>query len=124
MRRLAAVLVIAAAASAGRAPGAHPKTLLKTRAELTPAGAGSGTLVVRCELASGWHVNSHTPSEDYLIPTTLDVTAATGAKIGEPGYPEGKKEKFSFSDTPLSVYAGSFSIEVPVSWSGAAAPEL
>src|SRR5262249_2101880 len=36
-----------------------------------------------------------------------------------PRYPEGKLEKFSFSDKPLSVYTGDFSMEVPIFWTGA-----
>jgi thiol:disulfide interchange protein DsbD len=45
-------------------------------------------------------------------------------KLGEPRFPEGKMEKFSFSETPLSVYSHDFTIEVPVEWSGAAAPAI
>jgi len=124
MRRLAAALVLAAAASASvvRAQAPDPKTLLKASAELTKAASVQGTLVVRCELANGWHVNSHTPSEDYLIPTEIQVTAPPGATLDAPKYPQGKDLKFSFSDKPLSVYAGSFTIEVPVSWRSPDAP--
>jgi len=126
MRRLAAGLILAAAAAVSFAAPQppDPKTLLKVSAQLNQAGSVQGTLVVRCELASGWHVNSHTPSEEYLIPTVVEVAPAQGATISPPNYPEGKDTKFSFSDKPLSVYAGSFAVEVPVSWKGAAAPEL
>jgi thiol:disulfide interchange protein DsbD len=126
MRRAAVVLLALAGAAAplAGAPAPDPKTLLKVSARLEPAGSVQGTLLVRCELASGWHVNSHTPSEDYLIPTEVEVAPAPGATIEAPKYPEGKEQKFSFSDKPLSVYAGSFSVEVPVSWKGGPAPEL
>jgi thiol:disulfide interchange protein DsbD len=126
MRRRVLLLFLAAAtlAAVAAAQAPDPKTLLKVTARLQPNASVQGTLAVRCELASGWHVNSHTPSEDYLIRTEIEVAPAAGVSIDAPKYPEGKEEKFSFSDKPLSVYAGAFSIEVPVSWKGATPPEL
>src|SRR5262249_32708146 len=100
------------------------KTLLKASARLEQTASVQGTLVVRCELANGWHVNSHTPSEEYLIPTEVVVAPAQGATISPPDYPEGKETKFAFSDKPLSVYAGSFTVRVPVSWKEASPPDL
>ena len=118
MRRTAAALLFGLAARALVAAGPpDPATLLTADAALA-AGAeqGKGTLTVRAKLAQGWHTNSHKPSEDYLIPTTLKLNPVEGVTFGEPRYPEGKLEKFSFSDKPLSVYAGEFTMEVPVSW--------
>jgi thioredoxin:protein disulfide reductase len=114
---LLAGIAVAAFAAPGSAP--DPATLLTVQASASPVGAGKATLVVRATLAAGWHVNSHKPSEDYLIPTEVKVDAAEGMKAGEPRYPDGKLEKFAFSDRPLSVYAGTFSIEVPVEFAGA-----
>ena len=122
---LAALLSLIAAAAVAAPGGApDPATLLTVSASASAAGAGKGTLVVRATLAAGWHVNSHKPSEDYLIPTEVKLDASDGVKAGEPRYPEGKLEKFAFSDKPLSVYAGAFSIEVPFEWTGASSPAL
>ena len=38
-------------------------------------------LAVVVELAPDWHVNSHTPSQKYLIPTELVLEAAEGLNI-------------------------------------------
>ncbi len=98
-----------------------PATLLEVDASVSPGSEpGRGTLILRATLASGWHVNSHTPTEEYLIPTTVTLAAAAGLKFGEPRFPEGRMEKFSFSETPLSVYAHDFTIQVPLEWTGAA----
>ncbi|HTR05005.1 MAG TPA: cytochrome c biogenesis protein CcdA [Thermoanaerobaculia bacterium] len=122
MRRAAALSGIALVAIAASllATGAppDPATLVTLQAATTGTGPGHGTLVVHAKLAAGWHVNSHKPSEDYLIPTEIKVAAAGGVRPGEPRYPEGKLQKFAFSDTPLSVYAEEFTIEVPVEWDG------
>lgn len=101
-------------AAAGAAP--NPKSLLHAQATLAPAGAGHGTLTVRAKIEPGWHVNSHKPSDDYLIATEVKLDAADGVAFGTPSYPEGKLLKFAFSDSPLSVYAEEFAVEVPVSW--------
>ncbi|HEY4230866.1 MAG TPA: cytochrome c biogenesis protein CcdA [Thermoanaerobaculia bacterium] len=118
----AALALTSAVAFAAGPP--DPKTLLKTSARLEKTASVQGTLVVQCEIASGWHVNSHTPSEEYLIPTEVVVAAAQGATISLPDYPEGKETKFAFSDKPLSVYAGSFTVRVPVSWKDGSPPDL
>jgi thiol:disulfide interchange protein DsbD len=125
-RAAGAFLLLGLALAASLAAAApDPATLLKVDAAVTPGpAAGQGTLVIHATLASGWHVNSHRPSEEYLIPTTVTLAAASGVKFGEPRFPEGKTEKFSFSETPLSVYAHEFTIEVPVEWTGGAAPSL
>lgn len=118
----AAASVVLSAPAGGAAP--DPATLLTVAASATSGGAGKATLVVHATLAAGWHVNSHKPSEDYLIPTEVRLDAAGGVKAGEPKYPEGQLRKFAFSETPLSVYEGSFSVEVPIEWSSPAAPAL
>ncbi len=63
---------------------------------------------------SGYHMNSHKPSDSYLIPTTLTPQLPAGfGMIGEPVYPLGKNEKFPFSpDKPLNVYTGSVTLRM------------
>jgi thioredoxin:protein disulfide reductase len=121
MRRLAAALALFAAWLPGLAAAAvpSPAELLQITAALAPSPEpGKGILRVTARLAEGWHVNSHRPSEDYLIPTAVALDAASGVTSGEARYPEGQPVKFSFSDKPLSVYQKTFEIEVPVTWQG------
>jgi len=121
MKRAAAAVVLSLAAVVLIAAGPpDPATLLNVDARLAASHEpGKGMLTVHAKLAEGWHTNSHKPSEDYLIPTSLKLNPAEGLSFGEPRYPEGKLEKFAFSDKPLSVYAGDFSMEVPVFWKAA-----
>jgi Disulphide bond corrector protein DsbC len=55
-------------------------------------------------------VNSHTPSESYLIPTEVTLTASAGA-LSSVRYPKDVEKRFSFSDKPLRVYAGTVRFE-------------
>ncbi len=63
----------------------------------------------RVTLKSGYHVNSNTPSEAYLIP--LKLTWATGTlDTLEVVFPKPQMEKYEFSPNPLSVFTGDFDV--------------
>ena len=67
------------------------------------------TATVHAQLREGYHANSNTPSEDYLIPLKLTWNAAP-LEVVEVKYPEPKMEKYQFSAKPLSVFSGGFDI--------------
>ncbi len=92
-----------------------PIVTLAPRLDVGPS-TGGGILRLTATLAAGWHVNSHKPSEDYLIATAAHLDAEPGVTFGEPAYPEGVAKKFAFSESALSVYETSFTIQVPVLW--------
>lgn len=122
MKWLAAAFFAAGAAArlAAQSPESNKppdaKTLVVVAPKLDVRAPGEGTLVLQVTLASGWHVNSHRPSEEYLIATEARLDPAGAVRFGEARYPDGKMMKFAFSESPLSVYEGSFTIEVPVTW--------
>ena len=65
-------------------------------------------IAVVVEIARGFHINSHKPSDQYLIPTTLTAQLPVGFQVRETIYPDGRLEKFSFSpNKPLDVYTGT-----------------
>jgi thiol:disulfide interchange protein DsbD len=97
------------------APARPPIVTLAPRLETGPS-AGGGILRLTATIAPGWHVNSHRPSEDYLIATKAHLDALPGVTFGEPMYPDGVEKKFSFSESALSVYESAFTIQVPVLW--------
>jgi hypothetical protein len=80
--------------------------------EPVPQGKEFQAAVV-AEIRSGYHVNSHKPSDEYLIATTLTPQLPAGFKLLDTIYPAGRQEKFSFSpDKPLDVYTGSVTVEL------------
>ncbi len=66
-------------------------------------------VTVNASLPAGYHANSNKPTETYLIPLTLKWTGGPLA-ADSIDYPKGKLEKYSFSDKPLSVVTGEFTI--------------
>jgi uncharacterized protein YcnI len=81
-----------------------PQTLVSL--EPVPRGK-SFEIAVVVEIAKGFHMNSHKPTDPYLIATTLTPQVPSGFDLADTIYPEGHEEKFSFSpNKPLNVYTG------------------
>ncbi|HKY05858.1 MAG TPA: protein-disulfide reductase DsbD domain-containing protein [Blastocatellia bacterium] len=58
------------------------------------------------EIDGGYHINSNTPSEPFLIATKLKIDPLTGLRVNAVRYPKAKVQKFEFSEKPMSVYEG------------------
>lgn len=69
-------------------------------------------LAVIAHIRSGFHMNSHQPKEDYLIPTALTADLPEGLRALSTIYPPGAMRKFKFSPDALSVYDGSVTIRM------------
>jgi len=80
----------------------------------TVAAGKRAVLELRFRIDDGFHVNSHTPKSEFLIPTNLNL-GGDGVKVAAIEYPAGKEFSFSFSPTEkLDVYAEDFVVKVPV----------
>ena len=64
---------------------------------------------VKLELQPGFHVNSNTPADAYLIPLKL-TWAKDPLQAEQITYPKPQLEKYAFSVTPVSVFSGSFEV--------------
>ncbi|HEX9199872.1 MAG TPA: protein-disulfide reductase DsbD N-terminal domain-containing protein [Acidobacteriaceae bacterium] len=97
-------------------PPAKPKAYVLYAAEPQTISAGKqATLELRFQVVQGYHVNSHTPKSQLLIPTALTLQPTGGVKSGALEYPAGKPYSFSFDPSnKLDVYAGAFTIRLPV----------
>jgi hypothetical protein len=81
----------------------------------TVAANKKSTVELRFQVVDGFHVNSHTPKSELLIPTNLKLNPADGIKAGLPEYPKGTEYAFSFEPgEKLDVYTGSFTVKLPV----------
>ena len=89
-------------------PAGHVLALIPATAPTAKAGS-TVDAKLSFDLRPGYHVNSSTPSENYLIP--LKLTWNPGSlNPGDITYPKPQMEKYSFSKVPLSVYTGEFAV--------------
>jgi len=115
MALAAAALLAAASAPAGAAIPRPEKAKLALQAEHPAVAAGdTARISALVSIESGWHVNSHTPTFDYLIPTELELELPAGWPRANVDYPPAKKKSFAFADVPLSVYDGDVVIAAQV----------
>jgi hypothetical protein len=98
------------------APAAKPKAFVIYDAEQQEITAGKrSVLELRFRVVDGFHVNSHTPKSELLIPTQIVLQPATGVKTEAAQYPAGTAYSFSFDPKEkLDVYTGDFTVRVAV----------
>jgi DsbC/DsbD-like thiol-disulfide interchange protein len=107
-----------AIASAQEAPTLSPSQVVKTHTyvslEPVPRGKDFEVAVV-VDINEAYHMNSHKPSDTYLIPTTLTPKLPEGFTLVDSIYPPGHDKKFTFADKPLNVYAGKVTLKLKLS---------
>ena len=98
------------------APAPKPKSFVVYSAEQQNVAAGKrSVLELHFRVMDGFHVNSHTPKSDLLIPTRIELQPATGVTAEAVEYPAGTSYSFSFDPTEkLDVYTGAFTVKLPV----------
>jgi DsbC/DsbD-like thiol-disulfide interchange protein len=107
-----------AAQEVGRldAPAVKAKSYVVYAAEQQSVAAGKkGVLELHFRVVDGFHVNSHTPKSELLIPTQVTLQPATGVKLAAIEYPAGIS--YSLEADPsekLDVYTGAFTVKLPV----------
>ena len=102
--------------SGGFSVPAKPKSYVSYTAEPQTVSAGKrSVLELRFHVQDGFHVNSHTPKSDLLIPTRVEFESAEGVEVTPAEYPPGSAYSFSFDPSEkLDVYSGAFTVRVPI----------
>jgi hypothetical protein len=73
------------------------------------------SVTLHFRVAQGLHINSHTPSDEFLIPTDFSIPDGMGVRLGAATYPAGKIISLAFDpNTKLSVYTGEFDIQARI----------
>ncbi|MCX6141661.1 MAG: protein-disulfide reductase DsbD family protein, partial [Ignavibacteriales bacterium] len=106
---LLSVLFLIAPLSA-RQIGSSSESKVEVSSKLSVDKAAAGSMfkvAVVLKIAESWHINSHTPTYNYLIGTTLEPVQRKGVIVTDVRYPAGEKTKFGFAEDSLSVYQGS-----------------
>lgn len=113
---VAAPCAAPAQAGALRMPAQRTPSYISYDAEAQNIKAGARSVLdMRFRVADGFHVNSHTPKSEFLIPTRIKFEPAAGVKQEAAVYPAGVSYSFSFDPTnKLDVYSGDFTVKLPV----------
>src|SRR5687768_13120511 len=96
---LVALFVITAGAAAqsggAGAAAANRAELVKAAVSRSALAANSdATAAVVLEIKEGYHAQSHTPSQEFLIPFTITVDENEALTLGEPIYPPGEDHEY------------------------------
>lgn len=76
-----------------------------------PAGKAS-IVALHFRVVEGMHINSHTPHEEFLIPTTFSIPTGQGVRLASEHYPAGSDISLPSNPTmKLNVYSGEFAVE-------------
>ncbi|MBW8748584.1 MAG: protein-disulfide reductase DsbD N-terminal domain-containing protein [Acidobacteria bacterium] len=116
MKRLLNLLVVpvfAAGLASAQMNGPVPKSFVNYAAEPASIAAKKPAVVeLHFKVLDGYHMNSHTPKSELLIPTVLKLEPATGVKLGAIDYPVGHEYSFSFNpQEKLDVYTGDVTLK-------------
>jgi hypothetical protein len=97
-------------------PAAKGHVLLLSDAVEVMAGKAQ-TVELRFRVDDGFHINSHTPKDELLLPTVFRVDAESAVKGSDLGYPKGTPFRLAL-DTGggevLDVYQGEFRVSMRV----------
>ncbi|NNG27752.1 MAG: thioredoxin fold domain-containing protein [Ignavibacteriaceae bacterium] len=63
-------------------------------------------IAIEADVKESWHINSHKPYDDYLIPTEVVLPENPNFILQKVAYPEPHDFNLAFSDDPLSVWEG------------------
>jgi len=97
-------------------PASKPPAVIYLYPEQITLKAGKATTVaLHFRIAPGLHINSHNPSEEELIPTTLSIPVDSGVRFESAIYPPGTVFSLPLDPkTKLNVYTGEFTIQARI----------
>jgi cytochrome c biogenesis DsbD-like protein len=83
--------------------------------QVTVAAGKPNIVTLHFRIAQGLHINSHTPKDEFLIPTVFSIPDGVGVRLEETNYPVGTEFTLPVDpSTKLSVYTGEFAIQARI----------
>jgi cytochrome c biogenesis DsbD-like protein len=101
--------------SAALAQGSSPLVSVAPIDTVVVARGGKAPLSIALRVNKGFHVNSHQPNDELLLPTVVHLNPPDGVLIMNIAYPEGENLTLPFAEKDkMSVYSGSFEVTAEV----------
>jgi DsbC/DsbD-like thiol-disulfide interchange protein len=83
--------------------------------QVTVSAGKPSDVALHFRIADGLHINSHTPKDEYLIPTSLTIPDGAGVRLETATYPIGKEFTLPADPgTKLNVYTDELVIEARI----------
>jgi hypothetical protein len=83
--------------------------------QVTVTAGKASEVTLHFRIAEGLHINSHSPREIELIPTTFSIPEGSGVRLEGASYPAGSEFTLPLDpETKLSVYTGEFTIKARI----------
>jgi len=120
---LAVSLTLACITARSGEPGPQGSDIVTVAVKLSQDGLHGGSSLRAALLVSigkGWHINSASPSDEDLMPTSASFDPPPGLGVTGVQYPPGDVKTFAFSESPLDVYEGTVMMMLRIT----AAPDM
>jgi hypothetical protein len=83
--------------------------------QVTVAAGKPSQVSLHFRIAQGLHINSHTPHDEFLIPTVFSIPAGKGVKLTHIDYPKGIDITLPANpQEKLSVYTNDFILDAQI----------
>jgi hypothetical protein len=83
--------------------------------QVTVAAGKASDVALRFSIGQGLHINSHTPKDEFLIPTSFSIPDGVGVRLEGASYPSGTEFTLPADpQTKLSVYTGELVIQARI----------
>jgi len=97
---------------AAQMPGDKPSVIMAPVGKVELRAGATKSVNLDFRVGPEFHINSHTPKSELLIPTVLKIAPSGQVAVSDLKYPAGQDVSFPFSpDEKLSVYSGDFTID-------------
>lgn len=94
---------------------AKPAVVFLYPEQISVPAAKPTTIALHFRIAPGLHINSHTPRQEELIPTTITIPPGSGVRLVSAVYPRGTDFTLPLGpNTKLNVYSGEFIIHARI----------
>jgi len=113
VRRILALALLAAAPVLGSAEAPLFSVTASWQGEPPRPGA-SAIVAVTVSVREGWHINSNSPLDPYLIPTRVTLQLPHGWTADTPAFPAHTLAKLAFSEDKVAVFQGNVTVTIKV----------
>ena len=81
--------------------------------EITVSSGKNGVIQIYVTVKSDYHIQANKVKDEFIIPTTLDITTGEIITIDKQLFPAARKFRLEGTKDHLLVYDGNFKIEIP-----------